>query len=104
MNQAFKTAGNVFEVFDESNYDAVVPYGKGAELIDELEQERFPTIAYLKDWMQRAKPYTVSLYHYQVKQLHGHLREINGVLVLTKDAYDDHLGVVITNELAFLEV
>lgn len=104
MNQAFRAAGNIFEVFDESNYDAVVPYGKGADLIDELEQERFPTIAYLKDWMQRAKPYTVSLYNYQVKQLYGHIREINGVLVLTKDAYDEHLGVVIKNELDFLEV
>lgn len=104
MNQAYKTAGSIFEVFDESNYDAVVPYGKGAELIDELEQERFPTIAYLKDWTQRAKPYTVSLYNYQVKQLYGHIREVNGVLVLTKDAYDEHLGVAIKNELDFLEV
>lgn len=104
LNQAFKTAGSIFQVFDENGVDVVVPFGEGVDLIRELEDEKWLTISYLKDWSQRAKNYTVSLYDNQLQQLRYYLREVNGILVLSEEAYDDHLGIHEKDELIFLEV
>lgn len=104
LNQAFKTAGACFHVFAEDTVDVVVPFGEGAALIAELEREAQPSLAYLKTWSERAKPYTAALYAYQREQLGALVREVHGVLVLSKAAYDDRLGVQERNEQPFLEV
>ena len=36
MHQALKTAGGLFEVFDESSIDVIVPYERGKEIIQEI--------------------------------------------------------------------
>ena len=70
FNQAFRLAGSLFQVFEENTTDVVVPYEKGKTLISDLCSERAqrdPT--YLRSLLEDAKPYTVSLYQYQIDRL-----------------------------------
>ena len=41
MRQAFKTAGEKFEVFDNAQISLIVPYGEGREIINEILSDRF---------------------------------------------------------------
>lgn len=70
FNQAFRLAGSLFKVFEENTTDVVVPYGEGEALISDLcseKAQRDP--AYLRSLLEDAKPYTVSLYQYQIDRL-----------------------------------
>lgn len=72
FNQAFRLAGSLFEVFDENTTDVVVPYGPGAELIQKLSSEQLkynPKL--LKKTLEQVKPYTISLYLYQIDHLNA---------------------------------
>lgn len=70
INQAFSQAGKYFEVFDSKTIDVIVPWGLGKEIINELLSARAQhDIGYLKELLNKAKPYTVSLYSYQKKKL-----------------------------------
>lgn len=105
MNQAFKTAGSIFRVLDDSTREVVVPYGSGEALISELAaRHSFFTTKDLTDWVRRAKPYTVSLYEYQLNRLTGGFAEYSGILVLNPEYYDLLTGVITKPESAFLEV
>ena len=104
LAQAFDTAGSLFHVFDENTVDVVVPYGEGEALITELEAQSHVSVAWLKNWSQRARLYTIALYEYQ-QQLLGHdLRGVNGVLVLPPEAYDPQTGLSLEQKSNFLEV
>lgn len=104
LAQSFQTAGSLFHVFDENTVDVVVPYGEGEALICELAAQPGVSIPWLKEWSRRAKPYTVALYAYQ-KQLFSHaLRSVNGILVLTPEAYDPQTGLSLHGKSDFLEV
>lgn len=70
FNQAFRLAGSLFQVFEENTTDVIVPYGQGEALISDLcgeKARRDP--AYLHELLEQAKPYTVSLYQYQIDRL-----------------------------------
>lgn len=70
INQAFSQAGKYFEVFDSNTVDVIVPWGEGKEIINELMTARAEyDIRYLKELLDKAKPYTVSLYSFQEKKL-----------------------------------
>lgn len=70
FRQAFRLAGKEFQVFEENTTDVVVPYGVGAGLISDLCGDRAKhDFAYLKERLEQAKPYTVSLYQYQLDRL-----------------------------------
>lgn len=72
FRQAFRQAGSAFQVFEENTADVVVPYGAGAGLISDLCGERAKyDLSYLKERLEQAKPYTVSLYQYQTDRLNG---------------------------------
>ena len=109
LNQAFKIAGSLFQVFDENTEDIVVPYGEGRVLIEELAcVGEHPSGEFLRGWLQRVKPYTISLYDEQLRRLNrmGGVYSIGGILVLQPEFYDEKmLGFSINNsELDFLEV
>ena len=79
FRQAFRLAGSLFRVFEEDTTDVIVPYGQGEQLIQELcgeRAERDP--GYLYALLEAAKPYTVSLYQYQI----DHLNEEHGLIPL----------------------
>lgn len=70
LNQAFATAGECFEVFDEGQTDVIVPYGDGASLIDAMNSARGAhDLAYGRALLGQAKGFTVSLFSYQLKRL-----------------------------------
>lgn len=110
LNQAFAEAGEKFTVFGDNTSDVLVPYEKGKDLIIELQEKKDKgdvSAAFLSDWMRRAKLYTVSMYKYQkdaIEKKSG-LYEMEGVLILQDDFYDNETGIVNDSggNMAFLE-
>lgn len=109
LQQAFKTAGELFKVFDDNTWDVIVPYGEGADIREELiELNR----EYEKDYdrisalIQRAKLFTISVYEYQKKKLEERgawLELFDGrVTVLTDGFYSEETGLDLEDK--FLEV
>lgn len=107
LTQAFKTAGTAFSVFESDGKTVIVPWKKGVEIIEALQNvqaEDIPTIKYL---LEQAKPYTVTVYDYQFKTL----SEIGGIITLidgtafalSPQYYDDQLGLSLPDN-KFLEV
>lgn len=110
LNQAFQLAGSLFQVFDSDTVDVVVPYEKGKEIVKNICSERaMCDILYLQEQQERAKPYTISLYRWQVDCLekkHG-LRAAcdDRVLVLQEDFYDEQTGLCLeSGQQGYLEV
>lgn len=105
MNQALRTAGQLFSVFDNNSVDVVVPYGDGKVLIEELAGNiRFDPAA-MQDWVKRARPWTVSIYDYQLKKLGSAVVEYNGVAVLAEGYYNNQTGLGTEHtEMDYMEV
>lgn len=104
LNQEFRMAGDAFSVFDSDTRDVVVPYGAGKELIEELAARERIDVTFLEQWVSRAKPYTISLYTYQIRALADVIAEYEGVKVLPPEYYDVRIGFTIkTGKLVFLE-
>ena len=107
LNQAFASAGSFFQVFDGRTVDAVCPYGAGKDLIlelEEMEDAGYIPFSWMEDWMKRVKPYTISLYDYQILKLEeeGGLHDMNGVLVLHEGHYDQDIGLAMGAEENFI--
>lgn len=109
MHQAFKTAGENFEVFDTDTVEAIVGYGEGRSLRSSLIEESrsfIPDYEKIRDLIQQAKPYTVSLYRYQQEMLKKrgalHCLFDGRVSVLLDGFYNEHTGF--TTDEQFLEV
>lgn len=103
LNQAFASAGKRFQVFDSETIDVIVPWGRGNDIINGLSSERAKyDMRYVKELLDQAKGYTVSLYSYQKKKLDesGSLHPLLGGAVLSIDErdYDNHTGVLINTE------
>lgn len=104
LKQAFRTAGRLFQVFDEDTRDVVVPYGEGKKLILELSgMGDDPTVEELRKWVERAKSYTVALYQEDIEKACLYTR--HGITVLTDGFYDENTGVTLEGgTMPFLEV
>lgn len=97
LEQPFLTVGKEFQVFEDNTIDVLVPYQDGAEIISNLcsERARFD-LQYLKEQIERAKPYTISIYEEQKKQLEeGILHKYEGerIWALDAQAYDHKIGL-----------
>ncbi len=105
LNQAFHMAGNAFTVFDNDTQDVVVPYENGKALIADLASQDETDVAYLAQWVSKAKPYTVSLYTYQLQALADVIGEYSGVKVLPSEYYDELTGFTMKpGKFDYLEV
>lgn len=97
MHQALKTAGGLFEVFDESSIDVIVPYERGKEIIQEIFAIDNRDYGKLKELLKEAKLYTVSLFKYQKIKLEEQgaliFAENAGVYVLQEGYYDNLTGL-----------
>ena len=107
LHQPFQSIGKRFEVFDDQTFDVLVPYRKGANLIEKLreaEQTNF-FLPSMKNIVKQAKGYTVSIYKWQRDKLleEGLLYGLfeNRILILDAKAYDRQYGL---NEKAELNV
>ncbi len=105
LAQAFRTAGDAFTVFDSDTQDVIVSYGDGEVLIGELMAQPAASVPFLKQWVSRAKSYTISLYSYQLKALADVIVEHNGVKILPREYYDEQTGFSMqAGTLDYLEV
>ena len=105
MNQAFRTAGDLFQVFDNRTRDLIVPYGEGAELICQLTATPSPSPGFLAHWLKKARAYTVSVYDYQLQILGNGVTEYEGIALLHPEFYDEHTGLSLRPKVNdFLEV
>ena len=98
LRQAFSSAGSAFRVFEDDSEDVIVPYGNGADVICDLLSERAKhDIAFVKECLERAKGYTVSVYAWQKRALGEALIPLVGgtMLGLAAEFYDKHTGLQI---------
>lgn len=100
LNQAFRLAGGLFQVYDEADLDVIVPYGEGRTVIADLGSDRAKhDLEYRRECLERAKPYTVSLHEYQRRKLeekHGLLplcADDDSVFVLSDEFYHKETGL-----------
>lgn len=110
LQQAFKTAGDAFEVFDNNCIDVIVPFGRGKRLIEDLQSNRAKSDpSFLQECIQKSAGVSVSVYDYQKRQLektNGLYWICDGRVAVLEDAYYDlNTGLTLnTKNLDFLEV
>ncbi|MCD7844282.1 MAG: CRISPR-associated helicase Cas3' [Oscillospiraceae bacterium] len=112
LTQAFKLAGQKFQVFSDETVDVLVPYKQGKELILAFGSQGIEhDIPRQKILLEQAKAYTISLYPWEQKYLmekHAITALCGGaVLALHPDFYDEKdLGLCLQPlaENTFLEV
>lgn len=104
LEQAFATAGDIFQPIDSPTTAVLTPYGEGAVLIQALEATRTPKEE--MGLLRRAQPYAVNLFGYELQALEkkGALRELPcGICALDERFYDDEAGVTLEGaEMALL--
>lgn len=97
LRQAFKTAGDYFEVIsDDSKVSVVIPYNEEAEkLIRELENTNID-LYNRKSILRKLQSYTVGISELMKDKLNRAIYspENSGILVLNKDYYDKKIGVI----------
>lgn len=107
MAQGFKTAGSAFEVFDSRGKSVIVPWGDGQQVIDALQTVYADNVAVVRKLLQQARPYAVTVYDYQFRQLDsagGVMELLDGAAyALSPQYYDDRLGLTLPDN-QFLEV
>lgn len=67
LTQAFRTAGQQFQVLEANTTSVIVPYGKGREIIGKLQSET--RLSAVNALLEQAKPYQINLYRYQFDML-----------------------------------
>ena len=93
FTQAFRTAGSLFQVFEKDTRELVVPYGDGATHIAELTANPKPEPQFLAHWVKKARPYTVTVYDWQLQSLGNAVTEHAGVAILSASFYDMETGL-----------
>lgn len=99
LHQPFKTATTRFQVFDEETIDVFVPYGQGAEILEELREieRQAYFLPPMKEILQKVKGYTVNIFRWQKDKLweEGLLTGLfeDRMLVLDIRAYDLQYGL-----------
>lgn len=95
LKQAFKTAGNEFQVIDQNTTGIIVPYGEGEELITLINGNC--SLSELKQYLKRAQQFSVNLFEQDKRKLEemGGLVGLknNTILALREGFYNDDVGV-----------
>jgi len=99
LKQAFKTAGNEFQVIDQNTTGIIVPYGEGDELITLINGDC--SLGQLKQYLKRAQQFSVNLFEQDRRKLEekGALIGLknNAVIALRKEFYGEDVGVAFDN-------
>ncbi|MBS3995359.1 MAG: CRISPR-associated helicase Cas3', partial [Alkaliphilus sp.] len=93
LKQAFKTAGNEFQVIDQNNIGIIVPYGEGENLITLINGAC--NLSELKQYLKSAQQFSVNLFETNERKLEEMVIRIKGgaILALRKEFYNDDVGV-----------
>lgn len=98
MQQAFRTAGELFEAIDAPTQSVIVPYGKGESLINELlHVDNKYSLGNFCKLLQQAQQYSVNLFPHAWEELKDakviHEIQGTGVYYLEEGSYDESFGV-----------
>lgn len=98
LNQAFKTAGDIFEPIEGNTVSVLVPYGEGRDIITGLGSEEIKhDIVKAKKLLNKARSYTVSMIYANAEALYkkGMMYKIynDSVYVLNEELYSDETGL-----------
>lgn len=104
LNQAFRTAGELFEVFDSNSVSVLLPYQEGTEIIRQLADDSFRhDLARTRELLERAKPYAISVSETQIQRMmkNGMIYTLldGSIYVLNDGYYDDQTGLKEGNDL-----
>ncbi len=103
LKQAFKTAGNEFQVIEQNTTGVIVPYGEGEELISLINSNC--NLTELKQYLKRAQQFSVNLFETDKRKLEEKAAIValkdDLILVLRDGFYSDEIGV--TSEGAPME-
>lgn len=106
LNQAFRTAGALFSVFDENNESVLVPYEEGKSIIEQLNSENSRTkydFSFTASLLEQAKPYTVSAPSNQIERMmkSGMIYTLldGNLYVLNEAFYDPEIGIKEGNDI-----
>ncbi len=96
MNQAYKTAGRAYRVIDDHSFGVIVPYGKGAELIESIQAAS--DAAEVKAYIRQAQRYTVNVRESQLKKFDGLIQLVSDkipdlYMVAVPGAYNSDYGI-----------
>lgn len=95
MKQAFKTAGDYFQVIDQNTIGVVVPYGRGKELITLING--VCNLSELKHYLKEAQQYSVNLFEPErrkLEELGGFVKLRDGAVLALRDGfYGEDVGV-----------
>lgn len=96
MNQAYKTAGQAYRVIDDCSFGVIVPYKKGAEIIEEIQTAS--DMAEIKVQIRQAQRYTVNVRGNQLKKYDGLIQPVCDkipelYMVATPGAYNIEYGI-----------
>lgn len=105
LNQAFKTAGECFNVFDDSTTEVIVPYDDNAKsIISGLYSARARNDAeYLRKLIDDSRQFTISLFNYQMNMLEKsngvHSPNSIPVVTLNEGFYSNEFGLDLSGVL-----
>ncbi len=96
MNQAYRTAGQAYRVIDEYSFGVIVPYGKGVELIQSIQEA--PDTVDIKAYIRQAQRYTVNIRGNQIKKFEGLIQPVSEkipdlYMVASPGAYNSDYGI-----------
>ena len=95
LKQAFKTAGNEFQVIDQNTTGVIVPYKEGKTLITLINGNC--SLSELKQYLKMAQQFSVNLFETDKRKLEemGGLVGLKGgvILALREEFYNEDVGV-----------
>lgn len=96
MNQAYKTAGQEYRVIDDDSFGVIVPYKKGAEIIEAIQGAA--DVLEIKKYIRQAQRYTVNVRGSQMKKFDGLIQSVSDkvsdlYMVSAPGAYNMEYGI-----------
>ena len=96
MNQGYKTAGQAYSIIDDYSFGVIVPYQKGAELIESIQKTS--EVADIKKYIRQAQRYTVNIRGEQLKKYDGLIQPVSDriselYMVAVPGAYSSDYGI-----------
>lgn len=96
MNQAYKTAGQAYQVIDDNSFGVIVPYKKGAEIIERIQEAS--DFIEIKECIRSAQRYTVSVRQNLLEKYQGLIQPVSEkmpelYMIAAPGAYSEEIGI-----------